>query len=135
MADVFRTMIVPQQNVALAREIGASYGPGGENMWVTPLSSNGGDPASHYVSSGYIPEEFALLAPLQIWTVDQEGNWVLLSTEPGDPVAVYQSAIAAGVSCTQAQINALFAATDSTEQGPFVAMSRLGLVLVESGDL
>ena len=62
--------------------------------------------------------------------VREDGVWTLVSSEPGDPVAVYEAASAAGVSTTQAEVDALFAAADVTTQEPFVAMGRLGLTIV-----
>lgn len=128
--DIFRTLIVPAANVELARQIAASFGPGGVGMWTTPLSASGSDPATHYISTGYVPPEYGYLVPLQVWAQDENGNWVLVSSDPGDPVAVYTSATAQGVVCTQADVDALFAAADVTEQEPFVAMGRLGLKII-----
>ena len=128
--DIFRTLIVPAANVDLARAIATSFGPGGVGMWTTPLSASGSDPATHYISSGYVPPEYGYLVPLQVWSQDQNGDWVLVGTEPGDPVAVYTAATAQGVVCTQADIDALFAAADVTEQEPFTAMGRLGLTII-----
>ena len=128
--DIFRTLIVPTANVDLARAIAASFGPGGDGMWTTPLSTTGLDPASHYISSGFVPEAFAYMAPCQTWEQDEDGAWVLVSSEPGDPVAVYTAASEAGVICTQAEVDALFAAADVTAQEPFVAMGRLGLTII-----
>lgn len=130
MSDIFRTLIVPAANVELARQIAASFGPGGEGMWTTPLSASGSDPATHYISSGYVPPEYGYLVPLQVWAQDENGDWVLVGSEPGDSVAVYTAATAQGVVCTQADVDALFAAADVTEQEPFVAMGRLGLQIV-----
>lgn len=128
--DIFRTLIVPAANVDLARAIATSFGPGGEGMWITPLSADGLDPATHYISTGYVPPEYGYLVPLQVWALDEEGDWVLVGSEPGDPVAVYTAATAQGVVCTQADVDALFAAADVTEQEPFVAMGRLGLTII-----
>lgn len=128
--DIFRTLLVPTANVQLARAIATSFGPGGVGMWTTPLSASGSDPATHYISSGYVPPEYGYLVPLQIWLQDQNGNWVLVGSEPGDPVAVYTAATAQGVVCTQADVDALFAAADVTEQEPFTAMGRLGLTII-----
>jgi hypothetical protein len=128
--DIFRTLIVPATSVDLARAIATSFGPGGEGMWTTPLSASGSDPATHYISSGFVPPEYGYLVPLQVWTQDQDGDWVLVASEPGDPVAVYNAATAQGVVCTQADVDALFAAADVTEQEPFVAMGRLGLTII-----
>ena len=128
--DIFRTLIVPTAHVDLARAIAASFGPGGDGMWTTPLSATGADPASHYISSGFVPEAFAYMVPLQVWEQNEDGAWVLVSSEPGDPVAVYTAATEAGVICTQAEVDALFAAADVTAQEPFVAMGRLGLTII-----
>lgn len=128
--DIFRTLIVPAANVELARQIAASFGPYGVGMWTTPLSASGSDPATHYISSGYVPPEYGYLVPCQWWGQDQDGSWVLVSSEPGDPVAVYTAATENGVVCTQADVDALFAAADVTEQEPFIAMGRLGLQII-----
>ena len=128
--DIFRTLIIPVAQVDLARAIAASFGPGGMGMWTTPLSATGADPASHYISSGFVPEAFAYMVPCQTWETDENGAWVLVSSEPGDPVAVYTAATEAGVICTQADVDALFASADVTAQEPFVAMGRLNLQIV-----
>jgi hypothetical protein len=130
MPDIFRTLIVPAANVELARQIAASFGPGGSGMWITPLSATGAEPASHYISSGYVPPEYGYLVPCQTWQQDQDGTWVMTGSEPGDPVAVYNHCVETGVACTQADVDALFAAADVTEQEPFTAMGRLGLQII-----
>ncbi len=110
MADAFRTLIVPTANVELARAIAASFGPGGEGMWTTPLSPTGADPATHYISTGYVPEQFANLLT--------------------DPVAVYDAATVQGVETTQEAVDELMAAADISDEEPFVAMGRLGVSIV-----
>lgn len=130
MPDVFRTLIVTAATAPLAREIAASFGSGGAGMWTTPLSADGLEPASHYISSGYIPAEFAYMVPLQVWEQDENGAWVMTASEPGNPQAVYEAASAAGVSCTLADVEAIFASADVTAQEPFVAMGRLGVKIV-----
>lgn len=133
--DIFRTMLIPTANVELARAIAESFGPGGENMWITPCSPDGKEPATYWVTSGYIPHEFAYLVPLQVWEWQQpedgEGAWVMVASEPGDPVAVYNLAIEGGVQCTQDDVDDLFANADMTEQDNWVAMGRLGVQLVQ----
>jgi hypothetical protein len=132
--DIFRTLIVPTANVELARQIAASFGPGGSGMWTTPLSATGAEPASHYISSGYVPPGYGYLVPLQTWQQDQDGTWVMTGSEPGDPVAVYNHCVEAGVPCTQADVDALFAAADVTEQEPFTAMGRLSIMICNSAE-
>ena len=131
MSDIFRTMILAADTIDLARELAASFGPGGAGMWQTPLSADGMDPATHFISSGYIPPAFAHMVPSQTWALDEEGNWVMVSSEPGDPVAVYEAATAQGVICTLEEVEAVFATADVTDEEPFAAMGRLGLVIVQ----
>ena len=133
MADwSFRTLICTAATTPLARDIAATLSPsGGENMWLTGLSATGNAPATHYVSTGLIAPEFAALVPEQTWEQDANGNWVQTGSTPGDPVLCYQMCVAQGMTVTQAQINAVYAAADVTAQEPFVAMGRLGLVMVQ----
>lgn len=128
--DIFRTLIVTSETAELARAIAASFGPGGVGMWTTPLSSTGSEPTTHYISSGFIPAEFAFMVPYQEWQLNEEGSWQLINTEPGDPVAVFNAATETGVDCTQEQIDAIYNSADVTSQEPFVAMNRLGLSIV-----
>lgn len=130
MANAFRTLIVTAANVVLAREVAVSFGSGAVGMWTTPLSPSGLDPATHYISTGIIPEEFAYMMPTQVWEQDENGKWVLMGTAPGDPVAVWQAANAQGVNCTLAQVQGIFNTADVTPQEPFVAMGRLGLKII-----
>lgn len=133
MADIFRTLIVSAASVDLARAIAAAFGPGGEGMWTTGLSADGQEPASHFISSGYIPEAFAYLVPLQVWEIGEDG-WHMSGSEPGDPASVYAAASGGGLECTLAEIEALFAAADVTEQEPFAAMDRIGIKLVQADE-
>lgn len=130
MANAFRTLIITSANVVLAREVAASFGSGAVGMWTTPLSPSGLDPATHYISTGIIPEEFAYMMPTQVWEQDENGDWVLIGTDPGSPEAVWQAASAQGVTCTLAQVQTIFNTADVTPQEPFVAMGRLGLKIV-----
>ena len=133
MADwAFRTLITTAATTPLARDIAATLSPaGGQQMWLTGLSATGNAPATHYVSTGLISPEFAALVPEQVWEQDANGNWVQTGSTPGDPVLCYQMCVAAGMSVTQAQVNAVYAAADVTAQEPFVAFSRMGLKMVQ----
>jgi len=134
MADSFRTLIVISATAPLAREVAASFGSGGAGMWTTPLSPTGAEPATHYISTGIIPEEFAYMMPTQYWAQDETGTWTKTGSDPGNPAAVYANASANGVSCTLADIEAIFAAADVTPQEPFTAMGRLGLKIINPPD-
>ena len=133
MADwAFRTLICTAATTPLARDIAATLSPtGGQTMWLTGLSATGNAPATHYVSTGLISPEFAALVPEQVWEQDANGDWVQTGSTPGDPVLCYQMCVAAGMTVTQAQINAVYAAADVTAQEPFVAFGRMGLKMVQ----
>ena len=77
--DIFRTLIVQSNQVELAREVGASYGAGGDGMFLTPLSATGNYPATHYISSGVIPEELdALLVTVPDIDISDEEPFVAM---------------------------------------------------------
>ena len=129
--DEFRTLILPANVTPLAQEIAATLSPGGAGMWTTGLSATGAEPATHFISTGFIPPEFAHMVPEQFWEQDETGAWVQTGSEPGNPVAVFEACTAAGMTVTLEQIEAVFAVADVTEQEPFVAMGRMGLVIAQ----
>jgi hypothetical protein len=133
--DIFRTLIVPDAFVELARQIAASFGQGGAGMWTSPLSANGKEPAKYWISTGYVPPEYEYLIPCQTWKQGKDGVWIITGSAPGDPVAVYTTATSQGVKCTQADVDALFAASDVTTQEPFTAMGRLGVQIINPPDI
>lgn len=126
-----RTMIVPADQVDLARSICATLAPsGGFAMFSVGLSPTGQAPATHYVSTGYIDADFAELMPLQEWT--QSDGWdVGDPVSPGQPAVVVTLCAEAGFETTVEAVETLFLASDVTEQEPFVAFARLGLVMVQ----
>jgi hypothetical protein len=99
-------------------------------MFITGLSASGNAPATHYVSSGPISDEMAALLPCKSVTVDTEGQQTITTT-PGHPELVPALAAKAGITVTRAQIDALYAAIDVSDQEPFIAMARLGLQVVQ----
>jgi len=131
MSDIFRSMIIPAAQVALAREIAVTLDPAhNANMWITPLSPTGAEPDTHYISSGLIPDAFASMVPCVFWAWQDDAR-VAVDAYPGDPITVYEACIAAGMTVTQDEIDELFAASDVSDQEPFVAMGRLGLQMVQ----
>jgi len=156
MHDTFATLIIAAQDAPLAREIAAAFGPGGSGMFTTPLNASGSTavlyqdaagtipvtgpgqpvglivqtPPTHYISSGYIPSEFVSLAPSTTWTQDEEGNWIVVDHYPGDAATVYAYASQAGINCTLADVEGVFSRSDCSAQEPFVAMGRMGLMIV-----
>ena len=134
MAWTHRTLIVPTNQVELARSLCAALaGPAGEGMFTTPLSPTGFFPATHYISSGYIFDDFAALLPLTTATQTVNGEREASTTEttrPGNVAFVEGLAAQAGITLPAGTIAALFDAIDVTELGPWEAMARLGLVQV-----
>ena len=131
MADTFATLIIAASDADTARAIAAAFGPGGVGMFSTPLSASGIEPATHYISSGYIPAEFVSLAPCTTWEQDEEGNWVQTDHYPGDAATVHAYASQAGLPYTLSQIEGVFARSDVSAQEPFTAMGRMGLKIVQ----
>ena len=129
MAYIFRTLIITAAGEPLARTIAAAFG-GGPDMWVTPLSASGSDPATHYISTGYIPAEFVALSPMATWALDEDGDWVQTDYYPGDAAAVYGFCQQAGLPYTLAEIEGVFSRSDVSQQEPFVALGRAGLKIV-----
>jgi len=128
-------MVVRAEDVDIARAIAVGISPvAGANMWLGKHSPTGQEPATHYADSGYIGPEWEVLMPLQTWTRDENGNWVLADSYAGDPVALYAACQQYGVQVTQQQIDDLFAHSDVTTQEPQEALARLGLKLVSTGD-
>lgn len=116
MPYVQRCLICPAAYAPLARALCDGFAPGGSGagMLLTGLSPTGAEPATHYISEGMIEDAFAALLPL--------------GAAPGQPETI--TAVAGGA-VTLAQVNALLAAVDVTEQQPFSAMARLGLKLIQ----
>lgn len=111
--DIFKTLIVQANQVELAREVGASYGAGGEGMFVTPLSATGNYPATHYISTGMIGLEFASMLESAQGLVEGAGQL--------------------GVSIDLATAEYLLSNADISDEEPFVAMTRVNLKLVDEG--
>ena len=131
MSLIFRTIVVPDSQVALARQLSATLaGPAGDGMYNVPLSADGTGPATHWISTGWIDDSFANLMPL--WAYEQvEENWTGREVSPGQPEVVVALAAEAGVEVSLAEVQALFSAADITEQEWPVACERLGLRMVQ----
>lgn len=127
-----RTIIVPEAFQQLTQGLceAIAEGDAGKGMFTTGLSATGELPATHYISSGHIFQEFADLLPLT--AVNQNGEGLPdIHTRPGNVAAVESMAEQAGVDLPPGSIAALFAAIDVSAQGPFEAMSRLGVQIVQ----
>lgn len=73
--NVLRTVIIPAAYIAKARIMGAELTPAGAGMYLSGLSASGALPATHYVSSGMIRTEFAVLLtdPVALFAAAQAG--------------------------------------------------------------
>jgi hypothetical protein len=133
MSDVFRTLIVESADVELARTIAATLDPAhSQGMWETPLSPTGTEPATHYISTGYIGEGFAALVPFATWELQGDPpEWVQTDYQPGDSFAVLAMCEQAGLEITLEQIEDLFATSDVTAEDPWAALGRLNLQVVQ----
>jgi len=54
--DIFATIIVTADKAEQARTLAAQF-TGGDGMFTSELSATGNAPATHYISSGWIPAE------------------------------------------------------------------------------
>jgi hypothetical protein len=118
-----RNIIVPAAVVEQARTLCAALaGSGGEDMFTAPLSATGELPATHYISSGLIWNEFAEMLPLDVLETSER---VTGNTEA--VVETYPE-----VSLTD--INNLLKLVVVTEGDPFVTLEKLQLQLVRPTD-
>ena len=133
MREIFRTLIVPAADAPLARQIALTLSPvGGSGMWLAGLSPSGQEPATHYVSTGLIGPDFAALVPCTFWAMDENGDWVVTGSEPGNAslVVLACGAVDPPLVLTEAEVQGIMDRADVTEQEPFVAYSRMGLKLI-----
>lgn len=114
MSWIERTIIVTAAEQSLAQQLAAAIGgPSGEGMFIVPLSPTGESPATHYVSSGPIYEEFGLLL--------------------ADANALCAAALQAGVDVTLQQCEQLIASStvqDVELEGALQTFERLGLQML-----
>lgn len=111
MTWVHRTTIVPDAVVTPARmACEALAGAGGSGMYSVPLSPTGELPATHWISSGLVEQDFANLL--------------------ANPDALTSVATQAGLD--PAPLVAIVAASDITDEPADVALARLGLQLCQS---
>lgn len=62
MAYVFLTMTIPAALQAQCNALSeAAAGPAGANVWTTPFSPTGDEPATHYIASGAVGDDMAYL--------------------------------------------------------------------------
>ena len=135
MAWTHRTLIVPTNQVELARSLCAALaGPAGEGMFTTPLSPTGFFPATHYISAGLIEDNFADLLPLTSVSY-AEDDTPSIETRPGDIDLIVQLAADAELPITEAEVSALLAAVDVSDQAAEDALARLGLKIISTPEI
>lgn len=131
---VHRTIIVPAPLVEAARAACAGLaGPGGSGMFTTPLSATGMFPATHYISSGLIEDQFANLLPLT--TVLHTDGTPSTSIQPGNAGLTTQLAADAGLPFTEEEISMLLSAVDVSGQSADEAFARLGLQIIAEPEI
>ena len=130
-----RTIIVPAVFADAARAACAGLaGPGGSGMFTTPLSPTGEAPPTHYISSGLIEDPFADLLPLASVSYAEDGT-PSTSTRPGNVALTVQMATDAGLPITEAEVSALLAAVDVSDQAAEDALARLGLKIISTPEI
>lgn len=130
-----RTIIVPAAIAESARAACAGLaGPGGSGMFTTPLSPTGEAPPTHYISSGLIEAPFADLLPLTIVSYAEDGT-PSVETRPGNVALTIQLATDAGLPITEAEVSAMLAAVDVSEQSAEGALVRLGLQIIAEPEI
>lgn len=135
MNEAFRTMIIPDAQVALARQITETLAPvGGANMYTTGLSPDGTAPATHWISSGFIDADYAALMPLSEFTYDENGDEQETVIDWGHPAVIMQMCMQAVEpevpEFTLEDVIAMLDAADVTLETPQQSWARLGLQLV-----
>ena len=128
MAWVYRNMIVADAVVDTCRSLAMLLAGEAQKLWTTPLSVDGTEPPTHWISTGLIEEQFGDLLPLSEWTQDDEGNWVEEILSPGNPALLAELS---GGAVTEEQVIAIFSMCDVTLDEPQVAMNRLALQMIQ----
>lgn len=108
---VHKTIVVADSVVDQARSSCEQLaGSGGAGMFATALSADGNEPATHWISSGLILQDFATMLE--------------------NPAMVYTAAEQAGIELPAGSIEALLSQCDISDEPAEVAFERLGLQLV-----
>ena len=127
MAWAYRNMIVTDAVVDTCRSLAMLLAGEGQKLWTTPLSPDGTEPATHWISTGLIEAQFADLLPLSEWTLNLDDEWTETVISNGD---AYTLAELSDGAVTEEQVIAIFSMCDVTLDEPQQALSRLGLQMV-----
>jgi len=127
--NVLRTIIIPASHADKGRQLGREVDAHGHGMFVTGLSSDGLPPATHYVSSGLIDEQFAaaLNDGLMLHAAAQAGaakqNIPKVATQ-ADAVGLPPASI----------VHDGFHPDTGEAEAPHQLLERLGLMLTSEGE-
>lgn len=124
MDHVYRCMIVTDADAPLAREAWGTLDPEYSREFRIPLAASA-DPTviTHWMSAGPVTTTAAYLLPLKTWDADGNEQYY-----PGHPDEVAARCRDAGLEVTDAQIEALWLASDVSEQPVMTALNKLDLV-------
>ena len=109
MNKVFRTVIVTAAIAPTARQLAEAV-PAGLGMFVAAYSPTGAEPATHFVSEGWIEEQFAVAL--------------------GSPEALVAMLAAVGVTMTLANAQALLSQATVSELPASEVLAEMGLMPV-----
>ena len=108
---VHKTIIVADAVVDQARSLCEQLaGTGGAGMFSTALSADGDEPATHWISSGPILQDFATMLE--------------------NPAMVYTAAEQAGIELTAGSVEASLSQCDISDEQAETTLARLGLQYV-----
>lgn len=106
-----KTIVVADAVVEQSRSLCEQLaGTGGAGMFATALSADGNEPASHWISSGLILEDFAQMLE--------------------NPAMVYAAAEQVGIELPEGSIEALLSHCDISDEQAETTLARLGLQYV-----
>lgn len=108
---VHKTLIVTDSVVSKVRAIGEQIGPNAAGMWTTPLSLDGAEPPTHWISAGLIGQDFADMLT--------------------SPEALHAASALFGIALTLAECQNILANADVSAKDALEAIDRLGLKLVQ----
>lgn len=125
MSDLVElTICVEAEYAGIARQLCACVDMG-DGMFQRPYGD--GETVSGYISSGPILEQFSDVLPVKFY--DEAGN-ITLQQAPNYEFLIGMAA-QSGVTVTEAQLDALFAEADISNQLQDVVMERIGYQMME----
>lgn len=123
-----RCMIVPSAWAKTVHDLCDKMAPdgSGSNMFLVELSASGALPATHFISAGAQGAEFCALMPLTTFDATDTA-----ATRPGQPATIVYLAGQAGITVSRAQVDAMLAAVEVTQEHWQDALIRRGLQTIQ----